>query len=302
MLDKSVIYQRIRKVAESRGSRATTIRGLRAYLLEHPAESRFRTAHRGGRGLTEAGQYLLSRQYRRDQKKTPTPDALVAYVARAAMLDRSHSSPVRTIDGLHRKIGAGVCEIGEGYSFRWRGKWKSAPGSYIASTRCILVDSDYARSLLDRGLRRYRDEVACVALEVHAVSAGCAVQYAWSASVGKMWRVTTPDQYVWHGKRENKDHRAAAQQAVAAAADRRRNERIQSLMERADLTRIYVGIEDSVRAGNCRIGTEQFASAVREKIGGEIGAVRADVLLSIRRDSYTERAVRQALTRSVVHE
>ena len=60
----------------------------------------------------------------------------------------------------------------------------------------------------------------------------------------------------------------------------------------------YVSTDDSVAAGNCKPATDQFASEVWRQIGASGPcAVRADIVLAIRDDSYTRRAVGVASTR-----
>jgi len=63
--------------------------------------------------------------------------------------------------------------------------------------------------------------------------------------------------------------------------------------------RIWVSVEDSYAAGNCRSMTDQFAAEFHAAIGA-LGPVcaRADLLLSIRDDNYTRRAISYAATRA----
>lgn len=57
------------------------------------------------------------------------------------------------------------------------------------------------------------------------------------------------------------------------------------------LNKIFVQKEDSLDSGNCPFGTNRFIESC--KIDGEF-ALRADVLLKIRNDNYTKRAILQA--------
>jgi hypothetical protein len=62
----------------------------------------------------------------------------------------------------------------------------------------------------------------------------------------------------------------------------------------------FVGVDDSVAAGNCRQGTSVFRERIERHLhlqSGCIGAVRASVILSLRDDAYTRRACRQAARR-----
>lgn len=45
---------------------------------------------------------------------------------------------------------------GEWHYFRWRGRWRTAPGSYQRSTRRAEIGVDYLRRLVRRGLVRHR--------------------------------------------------------------------------------------------------------------------------------------------------
>lgn len=64
--------------------------------------------------------------------------------------------------------------------------------------------------------------------------------------------------------------------------------------------RVWVQLEDSYEAGNCRSLTDKFAHDYLSQIGA-VGPVstRADLLLSIRNDSYTRRAVAYAAMRQM---
>lgn len=63
---------------------------------------------------------------------------------------------------------------------------------------------------------------------------------------------------------------------------------------------IWVTVDDSLAAGNCVPGTDAFKSTLlgRLQADGEVGAVRADVILALRADQFTMRAVRAAVLRS----
>ena len=66
----------------------------------------------------------------------------------------------------------------------------------------------------------------------------------------------------------------------------------------SDPSRVWVCIEDSYAAGNCRTMTDQFASEFFARIGAEGQVcVRGDLLLSVRDDAYTRRTVSYAATR-----
>ena len=66
------------------------------------------------------------------------------------------------------------------------------------------------------------------------------------------------------------------------------------------LPKTFVTIEDSISAGNCRMGTMNFYNSLPlVKKGFHLRALRADALLQIRDDNYTKRAVNVAIERSL---
>lgn len=79
--------------------------------------------------------------------------------------------------------------------------------------------------------------------------------------------------------------------------------RLQKLQKEERLSlakKTFVTIEDSLAAGNCEVGTMNFYNNLSiVKKGFHLRALRADVLLQIRNDDYTNRAVNTALKRTV---
>ncbi len=91
---------------------------------------------------------------------------------------------------------------------------------------------------------------------------------------------------------------AHAQVRAAVSAIRtRRAEKIEATRIRSP--RLYVSLEDSYEAGNCVPLSDQFAARMWQHIGAEGPcAVRADVILAERDDSYTRRACAYAASRN----
>lgn len=89
----------------------------------------------------------------------------------------------------------------------------------------------------------------------------------------------------------------AREQALSAtllARDAKRKKRV----ELSALKSIYLSVEDSIAAGNCKPVTEQYAAKVWDKLHASGPcAVRADVVLGDRDDYYTRRALGAAMTR-----
>lgn len=85
---------------------------------------------------------------------------------------------------------------------------------------------------------------------------------------------------------------------AALAALRERNEQLDEWLGEHP---VFVGVDDSLRSGNCRGATEELRRTFSSEAGAEIGAVRSDFLLSRRDDMYTRRAVRMAAVRAMSH-
>jgi len=98
---------------------------------------------------------------------------------------------------------------------------------------------------------------------------------------------------------------APVMDAVAEAMGRRAvlaamRERNESVDEWLVSHPVFVGIPDSLTAGNCPQGTRAFADIVAEQLHVDspaIGGIRSDVMLSHRDDVYTRRAARMAALR-----
>ena len=60
---------------------------------------------------------------------------------------------------------------------------------------------------------------------------------------------------------------------------------------------VFVSIEDSILAGNCKVGTMEMVVSQLKIDPVVTGGIRGDVLLKIRDDAFTRRAVDRALSR-----
>lgn len=108
---------------------------------------------KAARDLNAQAEYAAGR-IRRDRAKrqpiasNPAMDLWRKFLAESPNAERiirresgeRYAYPVEIVDGH----GAPHL-VGGGYSFRWRGKWKSAPGSYQPSTHRIQVGLDWLR-------------------------------------------------------------------------------------------------------------------------------------------------------------
>ena len=96
---------------------------------------------------------------------------------------------------------------------------------------------------------------------------------------------------------------ASVEQARKKAASARRKQLAALLAKRqskATMTRVYVDFADSIAAGNCLPATQQAAQSIWSRINASGPcAVRADVVASIRYDSYAQKAIGAAIRRTV---
>jgi len=212
----------------------------------------------------------------------------LARIAReAAGCDRHDSVPVVVLGG--RLASRAPVERGEGYGFRWLGRWKSAPGSYIPSTRRVVVGWDWLARRAP-SLRYDRPSGAWVhdhrAVHLH----GCVARYAYDGR--RAWHVTLPDgTCATIARRETAGAREAIRRVLADARRARR--------EHAQHVHVWVTPEDSIRAGNCAAETRAIQRRLERALGaGPLGAVRADLLLEIRDDMYARRAMVAAAQRA----
>ena len=162
---------------------------------------------------------------------------------------------------------------------------------YHCASGGITVGADW---LVSHPLAVVESEAGrCLAMPLQAVTIhGCEVMPAWFGGCGYLVRRGERE---YHSRKE--DPRAAVRDAVRGWKTQDR----QIQAAEIPLTRVWVGVQDSLDSGNCAPMTSQFARRAAELLGatGEVGAVRADWLLSVRDDAYTRRAVNAAALRMV---
>lgn len=206
---------------------------------------------------------------------------------------------------LYPVSGAVSRRAGSRYSFRWLGEWKTAPGSYQASTLHGLIGiKAIAYIARSGGLKRWRGAGGGVYRTAPVYARGGVAVHKCAAKRGRMWLVITPDGYGYHEPVVSDaacptEHRRAA--AAAIQAMRRRRE-ILADRDRVIATapRVWVAVQDSLESGNCVPVTMEVKQQLERLIGadGEVGAVRGDVVLALRKnDSYSVRAVAAAAKR-----
>ena len=99
----------------------------------------------------------------------------------------------------------------------------------------------------------------------------------------------------YHSTRKTID---AARAEAREARQRALSATLRKRASAAKLRSAYVQVEDSLAAGNCKTETDAFAARAWREIGA-VGpcAVRADLVVGLRDDAYTRRAVNLAVAR-----
>lgn len=95
----------------------------------------------------------------------------------------------------------------------------------------------------------------------------------------------------------DEDARRAVRSALHAWQAQRAADRAWANTLGRPIDAIWVDADASIRSGNCPAGTDAMASRVRAVVG-PVSAVRADVLLSLRDDAFTRRAITASAKRA----
>jgi hypothetical protein len=253
----------------------------------------------------------------------PSPDDLSAAMLgdfRASTIARlvagdDGNHPVVVVDGDQAPTMAG-----DGYYWTTPGgtlirhpnayQWAKV---YHASTRIVEVGAGWIVRMIARnksGGAFRRDNRHGVTTAVLTGSRqtihGCTADAGLTTDGRRVWIVTMTDGRSFHAARrcdlfaDSKTMRADARSALREAVGGLRKQAAADRKWQADLGRaldaIWVDEAASRRSGNCQFGTEAAAKRIRMAIG-DVGAVRADVLLSMRDDGFTRRAIAAAAHR-----
>lgn len=222
---------------------------------------------------------------RRDKRRVPTPEEIAR--------DQNLLPPCPTPDWSAKDLA-----VIRGHAGRWGGivyaedsgnppREGKASGNVIAGRRWRLPrvreDSEGVSYVIDPELVQHG---------IHVYRAWHDKQASWLVIFGFR---------SYHCQRDA----IPPEQAVVKAIDDWRKQRnadrqaaIKADSLRSDYGHIYVSREDSLAVGNCAPITDQFA----QRAWGFIGAagpcaVRADIVLALRDDSYTRRACQMAASR-----
>lgn len=309
------------ELAQSRGSAAKTKAGAKKYLLANlpgaidglklnkycgqRAERDYTRSLSSMRGKSKA-------QYKRDVSRARLA-ARAAHICTHLGLqtrDQLHATKsayaptkaqlaiVRILAGAHASCPVYIGSADNpptqtGYSYS-KTQW-----SYSPSTLRVEVGADwlaYAKGKYQ--LLPTRTVIAIASTILH----GLTINEFWSAktSCGTVhgYLVSMPRRDDYHSLAGSP--KQAAKEAIAAWKKQAAIE-TKRIAENTGLSTVWVSPADSLNAGNCLAITKDVADKIRRRLGGNVGAVRADYLLAMRDDTYVRRAIRAAQTRGAQH-
>ena len=116
---------------------------------------------------------------------------------------------------------------------------------------------------------------------------------SWAIKRGDEEYHFSPLSLIYSDEKGEQDIREFAENAITCL-EKRRIEKLseKELYEKA--SRVFVSVEDSLKSGNCKFGTDSFIS--RHGIDlSKIGGIRGDYLLNIEKSNFTTRAVQYAI-------
>lgn len=315
---KVATQRRLEDYAEAVGSKAKTISGMMRAVRAH--------------GLPQKILPWLDRQARRKPARRDDDKAYGHCVAAAIAARRAGAKPHQRNDAMiGAMILAGVPESQYDlyYSyFRMRlglnGNHELYPISglksrtagdaahgnrwvYHASTLRGLIGVDVVKKIASMGgLKRHRGAGGGIYIvQPYYARGGVSVHRCVTQLMRNGFICFTSDGYGYHVSTAGKvpgiaDYRRAAREALQAQRNRIATTiKKQSILDNA--SKVFVTVEDSLKSGNCRPITELVRHRLATMLGaeGEIGAVRGDLVLAVRRaDNYALRAVAVALERA----
>ena len=224
------------------------------------------------------------------------PDKLISRAARAACrannatpinIVRGNQPPIETGESFYYTTPSGKTIINSPNFYHW-------PKVYHASTLAVTVGRGWARR------ERLRIEGGFL-VGKHVRVHGVRVQKQFRRrGVEYLCQRRGCDPYhVGNGRFcvGAESYRDAAKTALRQWGKQREIDKI-AAVEAAERQRLYVSVDDSTRAGNCPSETERFAKRLWATIEANGPcAVRADLIIASRDDSYTRRAVSAAAQR-----
>lgn len=204
------------------------------------------------------------------------------------------SGPKTTGESYYFTTLSGKTRVYSPAAYGWRTRyWPSTISVevgqlWLAEMRPDEIVVDGTRTVRAVGATRHFGKFTCT--PAWAGGKRCMLVYSarhkrsYHAPRNKSVKALTGDDYA---NAMEQSRAAWAQQDISDA--KRRDEMVM-------LRQVWVSAEHSRQAGNCDAGTRAQEIALRRSLhaSGEIGAVRADVLLAVRDDSFTRRAIAAA--------
>lgn len=323
-------FKSIIELAQSRGSTATTRAGARRYLLNQIAEK-----SKNDLEIHQRGRAVFLSEYLRGELRGS--GAVATYWRNrwdARMLRRAEAAcessgcwPYDVACAVAAQTDANILSgikylIKEGHTYRvansrWAGGKHSIEVEFAGSPQDISARGDSVREWSSNGkwsgnnsvhrykiTRRVPTELLVVGglVTLDAEPVGPREYRAAWAEQGRGFDLNIIRGFIIRGFHVRGNNLARARKVAGTARAKTLTTRLAQRAQRnADrkLNTVWVSVDDSLRAGNCNSATQQFAAKVKAELGsvGELGAVRADVLLGLRSDHYARRAVAAAQQR-----
>jgi hypothetical protein len=304
-------FKNIVEMAAARGSTATTNAGARRFLLSHqPAPIKGEKQSVFARSTTKAA-YKAASFNRRIALRADkiafelgfeTKTALQRRIAKTLESSWAYRQATSRWAGGEHSVTVSIGPRPDAACTNERvwssnGKWS---GNNSSADLCISYEA--VRLLGENGL------VIGGLITLGATQVGQREYRAVWAKQGRGVSLTTQEGWIIRGyhstaktlelarKQAAKARAEAVQAALAVRASKTQN-RVQAGAYKA----VWVSLNDSLNAGNCLPASEQVRARVNRALGGEVFAVRGDVLLSLVTDSERSRAMRAIATASQRH-
>lgn len=307
-------------LANARGSNASTTAGAWRYLLHHmpflpcapipdvPGDRAHWHKCQGSKlrqgyaGLTDRQSWIQKRRDRiATERATDAGLASVEATCARMVLQLARAWPYRFSSsswaGGELLVGVAVGRTG-GSSVQPRKVW-SSNGKWSGNNLegVITVSLGVLATYAAKGLEAVMVG-GLLTLELEPVGPR-AYRAAWLEQ-GRGLSLTVVRGWIVRGHHQEGGTLEQATKAAARARKKAAKAEILARLEKRDLKSVWLQVGDALAGGACAPGTEAARRRIVTELGGEVGAVRADVALSILADqaAWVRRAVSAAVHRT----
>lgn len=278
--------EKYQKIVAARGSKAETIGGIKkAMLATRPSPNKTPLYARGAKNRmfreTKAQRQEALRQHRADRFLSAINEYPYA-VAQSSWAGGEHTTTWFISDRP-----SASCETQRAWSKN--GKWSG--NNTVAGIHCTQRAVSILRGHMVIG--------GLITLDLEPTDRPREYRAVW-VEQGRGYSLKIVRGFLIRGDHVAGDDIAKARKKAAKARADQLAEAIEKRANRNQIRRdyrsVFVSVEDSLASGNCDAGTKNIKRIIDRMMGGDVGAVRADVLLSVIDDRYSRRAVQYAAT------